>query len=249
MKNKKPTREFCCTESVPAYAADEFCIPEDCCPDKLETLKYPSATSCLPPDETEELEARINAANELLLDLGLSEERRNELRREEARRESFNGLIGQNVSVGLDFGETQNRNVQGRVHLSGRNFSILRRKGKQILIPHLQVCSINLQNRFAVPEEKPHLTDIEPCLRRAIALNFGQVVSQSPHLIHIFFGLTLRIYLQAFLIDKKISIFTAEQEIAARLQKVMEDSLLVEINESLQNIPLTDIVFITTKDQ
>ncbi len=96
--NKKQTNEgFCCPEFVPPGAPDDFCIPEDCCPQRLETPKFPSPTSCLPKAQTRELEELINATNGLLLDLALS----NELP-EEGRMKSFEGLIGQLVDVKID---------------------------------------------------------------------------------------------------------------------------------------------------
>jgi sRNA-binding protein len=76
---------------------DDFCIPKDCCPKIIETPKFPSPNSCLPPEETRELEERIDAANRLLLDLGLSGELGIE-----GRRRAFEGLVGKYVRVNIN---------------------------------------------------------------------------------------------------------------------------------------------------
>lgn len=249
---KKIVREeFCCPEAVPPDAPDDFCIPDFRCPDKIETFKFPSPTSCLPPEELEELEARIDAANELLLDLGLSDERRDEERRVEAREAAFRGLLGQNVMVNLECpiaeNEEENRVVKGRVHFAGRDFVIVRRGGKQMLIPYLKVCSIDLQNRFADPEEEPRLADIDPCLRRAITFNFGEVVSQSPQLIDIFFGLDLVIYLLAFL-DKEVKAVLPDEVIIGELKDVTRESVTICKGENEQEIPIEDVCFMVIND-
>jgi hypothetical protein len=92
---------------VPLGEHNDFCIPEECCPERIPTPLYPSPNSCLPHEELEELEARIEEANRLLLDLGLSERGNGfdddfvELN-EEARMRAFDGLVGQIVKVKID---------------------------------------------------------------------------------------------------------------------------------------------------
>ncbi|UPG62839.1 hypothetical protein [Metabacillus endolithicus] len=96
MNDHHENREFCCPEVVPPGAPDDFCIPEECCPDQIPTPKYPSATTCLPEEVQRELEERIAVVNRLLLDLALSGEQP-----EEARRAAFDGLMGQFIKVKL----------------------------------------------------------------------------------------------------------------------------------------------------
>jgi hypothetical protein len=92
---------------VPLGEHDDFCIPEECCPERIPTPLYPSPNSCLPHEELEELEARIEETNRLLLDLGLSERGNGfdddfEELNEEARMRAFDGLVGQIVKVKID---------------------------------------------------------------------------------------------------------------------------------------------------
>lgn len=117
--NKKHDDEgFCCPEFVPPHAPDDFCIPENCCPQRLETPKFPSPTSCLPKGQTRELEELIDMTNELLLDLALSNESAIE-----GRMKSFEGLMGQLVEVKIDCEKTadkeeKNHNVLQLDHLT-----------------------------------------------------------------------------------------------------------------------------------
>lgn len=94
--------EFCCPEFVPPGACDDFCIPEDCCPLRLDTPKFPSPTSCLPEEQTMELDRRIDAANELLLNFGLSNEQS-----KLGKMRSLEGLIEQLVEIELDCEEAE----------------------------------------------------------------------------------------------------------------------------------------------
>lgn len=98
----KNNSELCCPEFVPPGACDDFCIPEDCCPLRLETPKFPSPTSCLPEEQTEELERQIDATNELLLNFALSNEQP-----ELGKMKSLEGLIEQLVEIELDCEETE----------------------------------------------------------------------------------------------------------------------------------------------
>jgi small nuclear ribonucleoprotein (snRNP)-like protein len=78
------------TSSIPV---DDFCIP-DGCPERIETPKFSSPTSCLSEERLHALEERIDAANRLLLDLGLSNEQS-----ENGRRILFDGLKGKTVKI------------------------------------------------------------------------------------------------------------------------------------------------------
>lgn len=348
--NKKQNNErLCCPEFVPPGVPDDFCIPEECCPQRLETPKFPSPTSCLPEEQTRELEERIEATNELLLDLALSNERP-----EEGRMKSFEGLIGQLVDVKikcveageeedpeLNEGDVQgvsetaliskcfdtiekedeykitpmghtltvdpdlppkkknqrkkkilnwrkkvgkfknrkyknrkiiikkgvknkkvskrkrkgvvnkqvvniaeNGNLSGVVHVVGRDFVLLRKNKKEILIPLLRINSIKPHNRFAQPFNEPKLLDIDPCLRRALTFNFGETVASSPELIEIFFKLTLPIFLLICL-EKMVKIKVADEEFEGTVVEVNKESLVISMrNGEKRDIPFHSICFI-----
>jgi hypothetical protein len=270
---------------VPLGEHDDFCIPRECCPERIPTPQYPSPNSCLPHEELEELEARIEEANRLLLDLGLSDrgngfdEQFEELN-EEARMRAFDGLVGQIVKVKIDceveeeleeevpegvpsttssshhikgvkaksrFGQVTRkkkkglrgspkrtrvqakskqtkRTVEGRVHLVGRNFVLLKNEGNEMLIPLLKVCSIFLKNQFATPANEADLLCIDPCFRRALTFQFGKTVASSPELIQLFYRIPLNIYL-LLLEGKKVKVRLADTIVVGTLIKVDKEQL------------------------
>lgn len=242
---KEETRSgFRCPEVVPPNAPDDFCIPEECCPDRLETFKFPSPNSCLPEEVLEELELKITAANEFLLDIALS----GELNRNEIFRNVFRGLVGQIVEVELDCpadiqGGSNNLVLKGRVFLTGRDFSILRNEGQEIAVPHEKICFIRPKNSFAEPVNEETLNDIDPCLRRCLTYRFGAVVSGSPELIQIFFGLDLRTFLLT-LIDKTVKVRLIDDIVEGSVFDVDEETLILCVGDEKRTIALTNICFI-----
>lgn len=111
---KKPVPEhessdFLESSSSHGSSGNDFCKPENC-PEILDTPRFPSPTSCLPEERVHELEEKIDAANRLLLDLGLSNEQK-----ENGRRILLDGLMGKKVKIKInckkdpeeDIGETQ----------------------------------------------------------------------------------------------------------------------------------------------
>lgn len=83
---------------------DDFCFPDDC-PDRIETPKIPSPTSCLSEGRLHELEGKIDAANRMLLDLGLSNEQP-----EIGRRILFDGLEGEMVKIKINCSDYDEEN-------------------------------------------------------------------------------------------------------------------------------------------
>ncbi|MFS0638521.1 hypothetical protein AB1K84_21715 [Mesobacillus foraminis] len=241
VSNKHHDDECRCTEFVPAGAPDDFCIPEECCPPKLETPRFPSPATCLPEDEQRRLEARIDEANELLLDLGLSGDLEFE-----SRRRAFEGLMGQYVNVQIDCPKEDPKGKEkitaGRVELAGQNFVLLKAKEREIVIPFGRICRINPRDGFIEPPpHEPRLTDIDPCLRRAIAFDFGNTVSCSPELINIFFRLSLQVFLLTK-VDKKIRILMDNKQVNGKLVEVSGETIQISSKKrKIREIPLNKI--------
>ncbi|MBT2641246.1 hypothetical protein J7I80_03255 [Bacillus sp. ISL-41] len=84
----------------------DFCFPDDC-PERIETPKFPSPTSCMPEGRLHELEEKIDGANRMLLDLGLSNEQS-----ELGRRILFDGLAGQMVKIKLNCSNHNESNTE-----------------------------------------------------------------------------------------------------------------------------------------
>lgn len=83
---------------------DDFCFPDDC-PDRIESPKIPSPTSCMPEGRLHELEEKIDGANRMLLNLGLSNEQP-----EFGRRMLFDGLAGQLVKIKISCSDQEENN-------------------------------------------------------------------------------------------------------------------------------------------
>ena len=95
------------------------------------------------------------------------------------------------VEITNQLGET----IEGRVTLAGFNFVVLQEEEIISILPYSQIETIKPNGRFAEPYPEPELSEIDPCLRRDLTFHFGEVVSSSPELIHLFFRIHLDVYL------------------------------------------------------
>ncbi|QOR67623.1 hypothetical protein IM538_05640 [Cytobacillus suaedae] len=255
MDNENRCEGFNCPEFVPADAPDDFCIPEECCPPRIQQPKFPSPNSCLPEERLEELEAKIRQANQVLLDLGLSEERTPD----EIYQRAFDGLIGQKVLVEINcpVSEEVQRNIIkcGIVTLVGFDFVVLRNKNeKEIIIPFGVINKIKLKGRFAEPNEENSLNEIDPCFRRRLTFRFGETVSSSPELIQLFFRLRLKIYLM-LLVNKRLMVRIEGKKIRGTLFDVHRETLTlkkkIKVKKKKKNkkmeIPQNNICYLSVK--
>ena len=262
MANRFEPVEFRCPPVVSPDAPDDFCTPEELCPDRQEMFKFPSPNSCLPEEVLEALELRIEAANEFLLDLALSNRRD----RNEVFHTVFEKLLGREVKVFLECASVEQNNaevrptianneaeqaeknvVTGFVHLAGRDFSILKNENKLLLLPHRQIGKIELLNRFTIPHDPPSLNNIDPCLRRCLTFRFGEVVSGSPELIQIFFGLDLRMFL-LLSIGKRIKLILEDEAMEGAIFDADGETLVICENENRRTIPLDRVCSIVVKE-
>ncbi len=243
--------EFRCPPFLPADAKDDFCIPEECCPEQIPTPKFPSPNSCLPQEELEDLERRIAAANELLLSLALSRRdpgaERAEVDERERLRGAFEGIKGQLVAVEVAKADGGRRVlVQGVVCLVGRDFVLLEDdRFLKVILPE-DVCSIKHHSETCEHENRPELIDIDPCLRRAITLDFGATVAQSPELIQIFFGIDLRMFLR-FQLGKLVRLKTRRSGYLGRLEEVCENELIFQKARRKRTFAIEDITLLKIK--
>ncbi len=254
-------RELCCPECVPSGMPDDFCIPKEYCPEIIDTPKYPSPTTCLPEEQQIELEERIEEVNNLLLDLALSN-RQEGLEEQDVltRQNILDGLIGIEVSVkinGLQDFKKRRRStrrkkkkgkgswVKGCIELVGRNFLLLLVKdSKRMIVPLHRICSIKSVETSIPPITEPRFLETDPCFRRSLAFNFGETVSCSPELIHIFYRIDLKIYLLQ-LLDKKITVITPAKKITGVLVGNSEESVSLCIKEDVvKELSMDEILII-----
>ncbi|MCM3408561.1 hypothetical protein [Metabacillus litoralis] len=257
MNHHNIRREICCPEFVHPDAQDDFCIPDECCPDQIATPKYPSPTTCLPEELQRELEEKIEIVNRLLLDLALSGEQP-----EEARRAAFDGLMGQFIRVKLTCEEkllTKKRltvkkkrelrkkliarRPQGCVDLVGFDFVQLRNEDQFFVVPFEKVCQIKSDEPACERIDEPELVNIDPCFRRALAYRFGETVSSSPELIQLFFRLRLSNFL-LLLLDKKVTVKLDNQLVTGTVVHATHESItLCKKEKETREIPLTAICY------
>ncbi|UHA59773.1 hypothetical protein KDJ21_024040 [Metabacillus litoralis] len=263
MREKFESCEFSCPEIVPPGAPDDFCIPEQCCPDQIATPKFPSPTTCLPEEVQRELEERIDVVNELLLNLALSGEQP-----EEARRDAFDGLMGQFIRVKLTCEKevltTKKRmsvkkkqmlkkkilarRPKGCVNLVGWDFVQLKHEDTFVLIPFEKICFIKSEGPLLETTDEPQLTNIDPCFRRDLAYNFGEVVSSSPELIQLFFRIRLNNFL-LLLLDKEAEVKLDNQLVKGKLIDLSRESITIcREGKEDREIPLDVVCFMKFKE-
>lgn len=231
--------EFRCPEIVPIDTPDDFCIPIECCPERIETMKYPSPNSCLPEEKLIKLEEKIKEVNKLLLKLALS----SEFSVNEKFHDAFSGLVGMHVNVTLTCEVPdqagQNANIVGFVAIAGKDFVMIRRKKKEFIIPYAHIKCISTKKGYNEPEDEARLSKIDPCFRRNIAYHFGRTVSSSPELIEIFFGLHLKIYL-LLLIDNEVKVIMDCETFKAKVHQVHSETLTLCIDDHFREIEIDE---------
>ncbi|WP_075620250.1 hypothetical protein [Paenisporosarcina indica] len=216
---------------------NDFYIHDHCCPERLPSPKLPSPTDCLPPGVLEIVLEKITSANELLLDLALGDDRPPD----ETYQKVFDGLAGLRVEITNLAGEK----LEGKVTLSGFNFVVLREEERVIIYPYSQIETIKPYGRFAEPYHDPELRKISPCFRRNLTFHFGEVVSSSPELIHLFFRIRLDIYLLLFE-DQHIQVTQDDTTIEGLLTDVHKDTIVLDVDGSLKHILIESISLITS---
>ncbi|WP_051556424.1 hypothetical protein [Alkalihalobacterium bogoriense] len=240
--------EFRCPPVVPADAPDDFCIPEECCPERIRTPKFPSPNTCLPQEELEELERKISEANELLLSLALTRGNEEEgVLEQERLRTAFEGLKGKVIKVEVSK-ENQRRSllVRGIVSLVGRDFVLLEDENYLKIIRLEDVCSIKSPTELCDVHEKQELIGIDPCLRRAITLDFGATVAKSPELIQIFFGIDLKTFL-CFFEKRIVRVKTKKRVFIGRLIGMEPHEVIFRQGRRQKAVPVEEITLLKIK--
>lgn len=230
--------DCCSKEKMEQNPENDFCILEDCCPERFPPPQFPSPTDCLPPEALEKVFERIRDANELLLDLALADERS----LEETFQKVFDGLVGLRVEITNQLEET----IKGRVILVGYDFVALRKKKVVSILPSSQIEMIKPYGRFAEPYPDQELGEIDSCFRRDLTFHFGEVVSSSPELIHLFFRIRLNVYL-LILNDKRIKVKVDGSTVEGFLTDVTKEKIVLEVEGERNIIPIDKISLITIK--
>lgn len=239
VKMEKENEKDCCSKSVPEQKREnDFCISNQCCPERFPSPQLPSPADCLPSAVLEKVLEKIKDANELLLDLALAEDRTTD----ETFQKVFDGLVGLQVDVTNPLGET----IEGRVTLAGFDFVALQGEEIVSILPYQQIETIKPNGRFAEPYHDAELVDIDPCFRRDLTFRFGEVVSSSPELIHLFFRMHLDIYLLT-IEAKRIQVTVDGSTVEGLLTDVNKETIVLKVEGERRIIPIGKISLITIK--
>lgn len=176
-----------CPERIPANTPiDPFTVGEFPCPEQIPTPRFSSPNSGLPPAELAELKDCIEEANHILQTAGNPFDPQNR----SSLRLRFRSLKGRKIEIEIDCDREKLRR-KGIITEVGKDNLVLQRGDKVFIVLFARICSI-IQVEKAVDFHNSHhhsdLADLSPELRRDLVLRFGEVVSQSPKLLNIFFG-------------------------------------------------------------
>ncbi|MGM8212700.1 hypothetical protein ACLIBH_07885 [Virgibacillus sp. W0430] len=239
----------CSAEHEEMKNTDEFYIPTLDCPQRLDGKKFPSANSCLPAEELEQLKERQRKANDLLLRLA---DINNEETENQGLRDAFENILDHHVTISLKMNEAPTKKgnkslggLKGKVVLAGRDFVILQSNNKEVAIPYTNVTKITLSHLRTDMSEGRELDCIDPILRRCLTFRFGKVVSGSLKLIQIFHGITLNILLLN-LIDHTIKIVLEDESVVGEVFCVDKNSIEICIGNDLRKIPIHTIRYVIT---
>lgn len=234
---------FHCPEVLPASVPDTRFGTPFVCQRKIPTPRFSAPTSGLPPAETERLVACIEEVNHLLLTLALENDPDEFL----DLQHRFRQLRHESVQVNIECGD-QTKPFKGKLDDSGKDFLIIHSThGKKTLLPFQRICSVKHSHTGAQHQHHPELQHIDEKLRRQLVLHFGQVVSKSPFLINLFFGLSLELFLLCFIgqsilvaIDHKGKI----KKIKGKLIDSEEQQIKLLVYGQRKSIHLDEVCFI-----
>lgn len=243
---------FRCPDFVPAGIVDnDFCVPKDCCPETLRQPKFTSPFSAFPPEVLEELEDCIRRANELLLALAVAEDEEEgdlEAGEPSARslQQSLRSFRNQFVTVHYACSEKK-QEVCGYFLDAGIDFIIIEKADtcNITFIPTGKILSIHDLDRGENITEEQELICINPCLRRDLTFHFGEIVTKSPYLLNVFFGIKLKTLLESYIgYYCYIQTETDNHEIDGTLEKIDDRDMLIQKYDEKHWIDFEDICLI-----
>lgn len=232
-------RNFSCPSEISASVEDNlFCTPLKC-PEKVPVKRFSSPNTQLSPKEFEKQKQCIEQINSLLNTLTSPRDSNNL----SALRMHFRMLSGILVEVEFDCNDSK-ESIKGLLKDAGRDFLEIEDIGKKYFIPYQQICALN-SNDYNSSKNHGHtkLEDIDECLRRDIVLNFGEVVSENPNLINIFFGIPLHLQLVQFIGCKTLARIEGRPNVVEGiLIKSKKDKIYIKISD--KNIEEINIIHV-----
>ena len=218
---------------------DCFEIPFHC-PEKIPTRRFSSPNSPLPPEELDELQRCIEAANDLLRTLGNKSDPNN------TRQLQLHFLSLQDVYVRMKIKcrEEKTEEKTGILATAGRNFIQLNSEGKNIFILNERIGSLEREVCETSEQQEQELIEADQNTRRQMVLNFGDFVSKRPELVNLFFGNLLHLQLLNYR-GKDVNVKTDDHHIIkGRLFEVDEGKIQVENRNGSTEINMDQICFL-----
>ena len=219
------------------YPSDLFGSPFYC-QKKKRTRRFTSPNSPLNQEELDQLQACIEAANDLLRSLGSESDNENTRQLQL----HFLEMSGEMVSVHIICAEkndeadesssndkTENTSprtncLTGKIANAGKDFLQINRNGSSVFILYKNLLSINRDDSIKGFDEEPEFIDASQQIRRKLAFNFGEFVSKNPNYINLFFGSPLFFMLKQF-IGKDMKIVTKEGMFTGTLTRVEQGNI------------------------
>jgi hypothetical protein len=238
--------EFRCPECASGEHDGDFFCSFVKCPEPIPQPRFPSANSSLSPGELEEVVECIEQANDILLTLGLERDPENPNLR--GLQQVFRKLRNHFFAVTIHCGEEhEEQTLKGHLIDSGLDFIIIQTDvGNIVMIPFERIALlVRLLEEEVPPLPDKELLTIDPCLRRALTFHFGKVVSKSPFLVNLFFGLELKLFLESY-VGSFIYVRSErdEKERDGKLTDVKKRRIVLEVDQERQGIEFDEICYV-----
>lgn len=224
------------------------------CQKRKRTHRFASPNSPLNQEELDELQACIEAANDLLRSLGSERDEDNTRQLQLHFLEMKGEIVSANGICNYETPEDEESSTRilierlpsrtfclsGKIATAGKDFLQINQYGSSAFIFYKNLLSIEMSDCVNECEMEPEFIDAEQDLRRKLAFNFGEFVSKNPNFINLFFGIPLYKMLKQY-IGKEFKVFTPEKMFSGTLIGVEEDNVKLfnkegELRFSLQEI-------------
>ena len=247
-----------CKMQPPVDPMNLFGSPFDC-RKQIRTRRFASANSPLTQEELNELQACIEAINDLLRSLGSRSDPNNtrqlqlhflSLRGARVKAEIICGMeqLEEDEAV-TDMDERKCIEVlkkKGKLATAGRDFIRINQVGSAVFILYSHLISI-ARDKCAPEEQEPEFICANQATRRELTFNFGEFVSKNKDLVNLFFGIPLHVQLKEFL-GKDVKGKTDETIFCGTLVKVDEGTIRILNKAGEEDINIDELCFIEVLD-
>jgi hypothetical protein len=155
-------------------------------------------------------------------------------------------LKGKYVSVSVAC-ENREESVAGVVVAAGKDYLQLSVKGAFTYILYAKIMTMKVNKYKCIrSKQAPALTDLSKQKRRALTLNFGDIVSGNPTLLNMFFGIPLTTVLLSYLHSRIQIKGEAGECISGTLMNTTESEISLQLDSTghLKKYKLNEICIV-----